>query len=91
MLPARSDRAFAVLTAVASVAVADGGQQRWLQAWRVVARAADGAPDVAALVARTLAAHRPPGAEVPEALMELAPVLRAAGLLEVNRGAVLEA
>ena len=81
VLPERSDRAFAVLTAVASVAVADGGQQRWRQAWRVVARAADGAPDVAALVARTLATHRPPGAEVPEALMELAPVLRAAGLL----------
>jgi AAA domain (dynein-related subfamily) len=80
-LPERSDRAFAVLTAVASVAVADGGQERWDQAWRVVTRAADGAPDVATLVARTLASHRPPGAEVPEALMELAPVLRAAGLL----------
>jgi hypothetical protein len=81
VLPERSDRAFAVLTAVASVAVADGGQERWQQAWRVVARAAEGAPDVATLVARTLATHRPPGAEVPEALLELAPVLRAAGLL----------
>ncbi len=81
VLPERSDRAFAVLTAVASVAVADGSHERWQQAWRVVARAADGAPDVATLVARTLAAHRPAGAEVPEALMELAPVLRAAGLL----------
>jgi hypothetical protein len=81
VLPERSDRAFAVLTAVAAVAVADGSTQRWDQAWRVVARAADGAPDVATLVARTLAAHRPPGAEVPQALLELAPVLRAAGLL----------
>jgi AAA domain (dynein-related subfamily) len=81
VLPERSDRAFAVLTAVASVAVADGSDERWQQAWRVVARAADGAPDVATLVARTLAANRPAGAEVPEALMELAPVLRAAGLL----------
>jgi hypothetical protein len=81
VLPERSDRAFAVLTAVASVAVADGGEVRWGQAWEVVARAADGAPDVATLVARTLASHRPPGAEVPVALMELAPVLRAAGLL----------
>ena len=70
-----------MLTAVASVAVADGSDERWQQAWRVVARAADGAPDVATLVARTLAANRPAGAEVPEALMELAPVLRAAGLL----------
>jgi hypothetical protein len=81
VLPERSDRAFAVLTAVASVAVADGGRQRWEQAWRVVASAAEDAPDVATLVARTLASHRPNGAEVPEALMDLAPVLRAAGLL----------
>jgi hypothetical protein len=36
---------------------------------------------VATLVARTLAANRPEGAEVPETLLELAPVLRAAGLL----------
>ena len=63
------------------LAMVDGGEVRWGQAWEVVARAADGAPDVATLVARTLASHRPPGAEVPVALMELAPVLRAAGLL----------
>jgi hypothetical protein len=81
VLPERSDRAFAVLTAVASVAVLDGTPERWQQAWRVVARAADAAPDVATLVARTLAANRPEGADVPEALLELAPVLRAAGLL----------
>ena len=80
-LPERSDRAFAVLTAVAAVAVADGSQERWAQAWQVVARAAESAPDVATLVARALASHRPVGAEVPETLMELAPVLRAAGLL----------
>jgi MoxR-like ATPase len=81
VLPERSDRAFAVLTAVASVAIAEGGAQRWSQAWEVVARAADGAADVATLVARTLAANRPPDAEVPEALFALAPLLRAAGLL----------
>jgi MoxR-like ATPase len=80
-LPERSDRAFAVLTAVAAVAIADRGSRRWDQAWQIVARAADGAPDVATLVARSLAAHRPEGASVPEALFELAPVLRAAGLL----------
>jgi hypothetical protein len=81
VLPQRSDRAFAVLTAVASVAIADGGRDRWQQAWQVVARAAQDAPDVATLVARTLAVHRPAGADVPAALLELAPVLRAAGLL----------
>jgi hypothetical protein len=80
-LPDRSDRAFAVLTAVAAVAVAQGGIGSWEAAWRVVAKAAQGAPDVATLVARTLALHRPDGAELPAAVLELAPVLRAAGLL----------
>jgi MoxR-like ATPase len=80
-LPERSDRAFAVLTAVVAVALADGGAERWSQAWEVVGRAAERAPDVATLVARTLAASRPDGAEVPEALFALAPLLRAAGLL----------
>jgi hypothetical protein len=80
-LPERSDRAFAALTAIATVAVAGGDPDRWARAWRVVARVAESAPDVATLVARTLAAHRPPGAELPEAVLELAPILRAAGLM----------
>ena len=58
VLPERSDRAFAALTAVASVAVARGDAASWAAAWRVLAKAADAAPDVAALVARTLAAAR---------------------------------
>ncbi len=80
-LPERSDRAFAVLTGVAAVAVAHGDPDSWGAAWRVVAKAAKTAPDVATLVARTLARHRPEGAELPTELLELAPVLRAAGLL----------
>lgn len=80
-LPERSDRAFAALTAVAAVAVARGDVASWDAAWQVVARAARGAPDVATLVARTLATHRPDGAQLPAAVLELAPVLRAAGLL----------
>jgi hypothetical protein len=80
-LPERSDRAFAVLTAVAAVAVAHGDIGSWQAAWQVVARAAQAAPDVATLVARTLATHRPDGAELPAAVLELTPVLRAAGLL----------
>ncbi len=80
-LPERSDRAFAVLTGVAAVAVARGEIESWDAAWRVVAKAARRAPDVATLVARTLATHRPDGAEVPAAVLDLAPVLRAAGLL----------
>ena len=80
-LPERSDRAFAVMTSVATVATAGGDPELWERAWRVVSKAAERAPDVATLVARTLASHRPPGAELPEAVLELAPILRAAGLL----------
>jgi hypothetical protein len=80
-LPERSDRAFAVLTAVAAVAVAHGDGQSWAAAWQVVAKAARTAPDVAALVARTLASARPPGAALPVEVLELVPVLRAAGLM----------
>jgi hypothetical protein len=80
-LPERSDRAFAVLTAVAAVAIAHGDADSWSAAWRVVARVAEHAPDVAALAARTLAAARPPGAELPSGLLQIAPVLRSAGLM----------
>ena len=80
-LPDRSDRAFAVLTAVAAVAIAHGDAESWSAAWRVVARVADRAPDVAALAARSLAEVRPIGAELPSGLLAIAPVLRAAGLI----------
>ncbi|GAA2209672.1 MoxR family ATPase [Nonomuraea monospora] len=80
-LPHRSDRAFAVLTSVVAVAVSAGDADRWDAAWRVIAKAARTAPDVASLAARTLAGHRPPGAAIPSALLELTPILRAAGLL----------
>ena len=81
ILPERSDRAFAALTAVTAVAVARADSDSWAAAWRVVAKAADAAPDVAALVARTLAQARPAGADLPAEVLSLAPVLRAAGLL----------
>ena len=84
VLPQRSDRAFAALTAVASVAVAHGDAASWTAAWRVVAKAADAAPDVAALVARTLASARPAGADLPSEVLALAPVLRAAGLMRAE-------
>jgi hypothetical protein len=80
-LPERSDRAFAVLTAVATVAIAHGDAASWSAAWRVVARVAANAPDVATLAARALAGARPDGAELPSGLLQIAPVLRAAGLL----------
>jgi hypothetical protein len=80
-LPERSDRAFAVLTGVVSVAIARGDADSWAAAWRVLARATGAAPDVATLVAQSLAAARPPGAALPAQVLELAPVLRAAGLM----------
>lgn len=80
-LPDRSDRAFAVLTAVASVAIARGDAESWSAAWRVLAKATDAAPDVATLVAQSLAAARPAGATLPVEVLHLTPVLRAAGLL----------
>ena len=80
-LPERSDRAFAVLTAVATVAIAHGDAESWSAAWRVVARVAVEAPDVATLAARSLAGTRPDGAELPTGLLQIAPVLRAAGIL----------
>lgn len=80
-LPERSDRAFAVLTAVASVAIAHGDADSWTAAWRVLAKATNSAPDVATLVAQSLAAARPAGAALPPEVLQLTPVLRAAGLL----------
>jgi hypothetical protein len=81
VLPDRSDRAFAALTAVAAVAVTRGDAASWSAAWEVLAHATGAAPDVATLVAQTLADHRPPGAALPLQVLQLAPVLRAAGLL----------
>jgi hypothetical protein len=80
-LPERSDRAFAVLSAVATVAISRGDAESWSAAWRVVERVADQAPDVAALAARSLANARPEGATLPSGLLKMAPVLRAAGLI----------
>ncbi|HET9257388.1 MAG TPA: hypothetical protein VFO16_19605, partial [Pseudonocardiaceae bacterium] len=81
VLPERSDRAFAALTAVAAVAIARGDPDSWGAAWRVLASATKAAPDVATLVAQTLAVARPAGASLPLEVLALAPVLRAAGLL----------
>ncbi len=83
-LPERSDRAFAVVTAVAAVAVAKGDVDSWAAAWRVVAKAAKTASDVATLAARTLAGARPAGADLPAEVLELVPVLRAAGLMRTE-------
>ncbi|MGW6502600.1 ATP-binding protein [Nonomuraea angiospora] len=80
-LPDRVDRLYAVLGAVVSHVLADGSPQAWEQAWTVVGRVARSAPDVAAGAARSLARGRPAGAALPHTMLELAPILRSAGLL----------
>jgi hypothetical protein len=80
-VPQRSDRALAALSAVCAVVVADLTIARWLAAWRVLGRAAQTVPDVAAVAARSLTTHRPPDAPVPPEVHEFfAPILREAGL-----------
>ncbi|GAB3691089.1 ATP-binding protein [Nocardiopsis oceani] len=80
-LPDRVDRLHALLCALSAHVTADGSPAVWEGSWEVVARVARTAPDVAADTARTLAARRPDGAVPPTALLELAPVLRSAGLM----------
>jgi hypothetical protein len=81
-LPERGDRAYAFLSAVAAAVAADATGERWNQGWRVLAKAANHAPDVAAVAARVLAQCRPSGAKAPPELKAFAPILRAAGLMD---------
>ncbi|NRQ39088.1 ATP-binding protein [Nonomuraea sp. NN258] len=80
-LPDRVDRVHAVLGSVVAHVAADGGADSWQRAWTLVGRVARRTPDVAATAARSLAARRPEGAVLPSAVLELAPILRSAGLM----------
>lgn len=80
-LPERPDHLHALLGALVAHVVADGGASSWERAWDVLARVARTRPDVAATSARVLAGHRPAGASLPTAMLELAPILRSAGLM----------
>jgi AAA domain (dynein-related subfamily) len=81
VLPKRGDRAYAAVAAVAAVVAANPTPQRWVAGWQVLGQAARGAPDVAAVAARTLARCRPDGTPLPAEVRQFAPVLRDAGLL----------
>jgi len=81
VLPKRGDRAYAAVAAVAAVVAADPTPQRWVAGWQVLGQAAAGAPDVAAVAARSLARCRPDGTPLPAEIKLFAPVLRDAGLL----------
>jgi hypothetical protein len=80
-LPKRGDRAYAAVAAVAAVVAADPTPERWTAGWKVLGKAASGAPDVAAVAARTLARCRPDGTPLPAEVRLFAPVLRDAGLI----------
>lgn len=81
-LPERGDRAYAVLIAVASAVAANATVQRWYAGWKVLGKAGEEAPDVAAMAARILARCRPDGAKAPAEIKMFIPVLKDAGLLE---------
>ncbi len=84
-LPERGDRAYAVLASVAGAVAANPTPERWDAGWKVLARAGEHAPDVAATAARVLAKCRPPGATPPPEVRAFLPLLRDAGLVEGHR------
>lgn len=86
-LPDRGDRQFAVLSAIASVVAANPTKERWDAAFAIVEQAVKrGSADVAAVAARTLAAHMPPGVDaLPPGVGALIPVMSNAGLLGRRR------
>lgn len=81
-LPKRGDQQYAVLAGVVAVTIARLTTERWLAAWRVLARAAaQGSADVAAAAAKALAGARRPDLPLPvEDVRAFVPLLKAAGL-----------
>lgn len=82
-LPERGDQAFAVLAAVVSAAIGNLTKERWLAAWKVLARATEqGAKDIAAASARALANARHSKLPMPtKELREFIPILQKAGMM----------
>jgi hypothetical protein len=81
-LPERGDRAYAVLSAVAAAVAGHATPERWVAGWRVLARAGERAPDVAAMAARVLARCQPSGTAAPPEIKAFLPLLKDAGLLQ---------
>ncbi|HEX6597031.1 MAG TPA: MoxR family ATPase [Acidimicrobiales bacterium] len=75
-VPERGDRAYAVLSSVASVVAANPTVERWLAGWKVLGKAGEKTPDVAAVAARVLAQCRPPKAPAPPEVKLFAPLLK---------------
>jgi hypothetical protein len=81
-VPDRGDKVFAVLSAVVTAARGDLTEERWLNAWQVLGKAAKkGKADVAAIPARNLVKARTDDLPIPQDVKEFLPVLNAAGLV----------
>ena len=80
-MPERGDQAYAVLSAVAAAVAAHCTPERWQAGWRILGKAGEHAPDMAAVAARTLTSVQPPGTAAPPEVRLFAPLLRDAGLL----------
>lgn len=78
-VPERGDRVHAILSAVAAAVAARPTVERWLAGWRVLGRAGEQAPDVAAVAAQVLARCQPPGAVPPPEVKLFAALLKEAG------------
>jgi hypothetical protein len=83
-VPDRGDRAYAALAAITAAVLSNNTPARWEAAWRaIVIGTRAGKGDIAVAAVRTLLTHRPTGAKPPpEILIEMAPILRAAGLFD---------
>lgn len=82
-LPTRGDKAYAVLSSVATAAVENLTKERWMAAWDIFASAAkQGGKDVAAASVRTLAQARKSNLPLPiKQIQEFIPLLKESGLL----------
>ncbi len=75
-VPERGDRAYAVLSSVASAVAANPTVERWLAGWKVLGKAGEKTPDVAAVAARILVQCKPRGVGAPPEAKLFAPLLK---------------
>ncbi|WP_225624355.1 hypothetical protein [Thermoanaerobacterium thermosaccharolyticum] len=82
-LPTRGDKAYAVLSSVATAATENLTKERWIAAWDIFASAAkQGGKDVAAASVKTLAQARKNNLPLPtKQIQEFIPLLKESGLL----------
>jgi hypothetical protein len=82
VLPKRGDRAYALLNSVTAVVISNNTTERWLNGWRVLAKAADmNVADIAASCARMLVKNKPKPTSIPPSeAIRFKDVLTQAGL-----------